>query len=63
VIATLDSTKNTLGIASITYGKGSALLFAIHPEMGLNKTNNWVTDGTQTAQWMWLNQALLWLVS
>lgn len=63
VIATLDSTKNTVGIASLTYGKGSALLFAIHPEMGLNTTNNWVTDGTETAQWEWLNQALSWLVS
>ncbi|MCK5848647.1 MAG: DJ-1/PfpI family protein [Caldisericia bacterium] len=63
VIATLNSTNNTVGIASITYGSGSALLIAIHPEMGLDKANNWVTDGTETAQWMWLNQALRWLVS
>ncbi|MDD4029674.1 MAG: hypothetical protein PHX86_08230, partial [Caldisericia bacterium] len=30
---------------------------------GLDQANNWVTDGTETAQWMWLNQALRWLVS
>ncbi len=63
VIATLDSTDDTVGIASITYGRGSALLIAVHPEMGLDQANNWVTDGTETAQWMWLNQALRWLLS